>query len=114
MKWTYGTFFLENFHSGLPYPQQAPTGRGLLFGAYQTSIAGQFVLLSGNWMNSHDRPQASGGSDVLMGRATEGRRMRVNGPDGFVELLATIGRSPCGGSISRRPTENKGPWEFPR
>lgn len=65
---------------GIPYGPSYDIGpasadRGLLFVAYQTSIAQQFEFLVTNWMNRDDRP-AGEGFDLIVGQNPDGKRSR--------------------------------------
>jgi deferrochelatase/peroxidase EfeB len=63
---------------GIPYGPPLPEGvldddgidRGLLFVAYQASIAGQFEYLQRRWAGDPDFPRTADGADPLAGRAT--------------------------------------------
>lgn len=62
-----------------PFPSEDPSedvDRGLLFLAYQTSIADQFEFLSTDWMNTTRRPAGSGGHDLVVGQEGAERRRR--------------------------------------
>jgi Dyp-type peroxidase family len=92
---------------GIPFgPPEAvdPTGeRGLLFLAYQASIATTFEFVTGHWMNSHNRPGT--GDDVLIGRPFDPRDMPIQGPSGKV-TVATGGKQwihPTGGAYLFAP-----------
>jgi deferrochelatase/peroxidase EfeB len=58
--------------------------RGLLFLAFQTSISGQFEFLSQHWMNSAQNPGP--GFDLLVGRSTGNRQLKIQGPNGPVTI----------------------------
>lgn len=74
------TLRLQLLRRGIPYgpsyqdDEDDSVDRGLLFLAYQTSFDGQIVALSRDWMNHPDRPETSGGHDLLVGQGgTEDR-----------------------------------------
>lgn len=93
---------------GPPYEADAVAKRGLLFIAYQASLKHQFVFLSGAWMNRPDRPEATGGFDLLVGRAANSRSMSIKGPTG--EVIVTVDQShwikPTGGAYLFAPGRN--------
>ncbi|KGS83868.1 Dyp-type peroxidase family protein [Burkholderia pseudomallei MSHR7500] len=51
--------------------------RGLFFVAYQASIVRGFEFISGQWMNSHDRPSGHSGDDMLVGRPFDSRSVPI-------------------------------------
>ena len=61
-----------------PAEQAADDGqRGLLFLCYQTSIGGQFELLTRSWMNRTEGPEGGSGHDLLVGQDTSAARERT-------------------------------------
>jgi Dyp-type peroxidase family len=69
--------------------------RGLLFGCYQTSIAGQFEFLSAAWANSSKRPRSPGGFDMVIGQngrpgAGRARSATILGRDASPATVVTM------------------------
>jgi Dyp-type peroxidase family len=80
--------------------------RGLAFVAFQTSIRGQFELLTQRWMNSGLNPAR--GHDLLLGRSEGPRSMDVVGPLGRVSVVApaTHWITPTGGAYLFAPSRS--------
>jgi len=79
---------------GIPYGQSLADGapddgvdRGLIFIAYQTSIADQFEFVTTNWVNNSNFRNAGSGVDPILGAAAGTRERKtahimMNRPDG--------------------------------
>ncbi|MER8849320.1 Dyp-type peroxidase [Mesorhizobium australicum] len=70
-----------------PVVEEKPgADRGLAFISFQTSIKDQLEFLTGKWMNSRLRPGPDAGHDLLVGRSTTTRSLRISGPQGPVQV----------------------------
>lgn len=76
-----GIAYGESYHEGAPVdsPANAAADRGLLFAAYQTSIARQFEVVQAQWVNGSDFPQPADGGDPIL--SENGATVKVPGFD---------------------------------
>jgi deferrochelatase/peroxidase EfeB len=77
----FGISFQDNAPSGSPAAGDAkfPNDRGLLFLAYQRSIANQFEFIQQLWVNNADFPQGGDGHDPLISEAEDKRNFSLPG-----------------------------------
>jgi Dyp-type peroxidase family len=71
---------------GPPFDQDPSAERGLAFVSFQTSIRDQLEFLTSGWMNSPSRPAAAAGHDLLVGRSTRPRLMKIRRPHGEIDV----------------------------